>query len=182
MNYIIIKKFSLLSPPSSHVYLSPLFLCLSPPIEQQTKDFSVSLVFGYGYLAGTTRPTWTTFSPRSSTFCLVLAGSSFSTPSTTTHVPARTSELRSAMAASTMTYRFPEHDPSLSSRNANASLSVFRLIFTHPPIRTQFPASPAPPLGRDTMDRIGTRSENSAFGTSEDETAFGISLKTHPCP
>ncbi|KAE8076010.1 hypothetical protein FH972_014686 [Carpinus fangiana] len=98
------------------------------------------------------------------------------------HRRPRTSGLRSAMAASTMTCRFPGHDPSLSSRNANASLSAFRPVFTHPPIRTRFPASPALPSGRDTMDQIGTRSENSAFGTSEDETAFGVSLKTHPCP
>ncbi|KAE8009749.1 hypothetical protein FH972_006167 [Carpinus fangiana] len=86
------------------------------------------------------------------------------------------------MAASMMTCRFPGHDPSLSSRNANASLSAFRLVLTHPPIRTRFPASPAPPMGRDTMDQIGTWSKNSTLGTSENETTFGVSLKTHPCP
>ncbi|KAE8037800.1 hypothetical protein FH972_010357 [Carpinus fangiana] len=98
------------------------------------------------------------------------------------HRQPRMSGLRFAMAASTMTCKFLGHDPSFSSRNANASLSAFRPVFTHPPIRTRFPASPAPPSGQDTMDWIGMRSENLTFGTSEDETTFGVSLKTHPCP
>lgn len=92
------------------------------------KSSSSSLVFGNGYLAG---PTWTTFSTRNSTFYLVLVGGSFIMLSTAIHVLVDTRGLRSDTAESTITYRFPRHDPSLSSKNVNASLSAFRPVLTH---------------------------------------------------
>ena len=123
----------------------------------------MSLVLGNGYLAGSTWPTWITFSTQSSTFCLIPGGGSFRTPLTATHLPVGTSGLRSARAASTMTCRFPGPDSLFSSKNAKASLSAIRPVLTHPPTWTRYPVSSVPPSGLEMMDRIETWSKNLAF-------------------
>ena len=85
-----------------------------------------------------------------------------------------------------MTWRLPAQLPSLISRKAKASLSALRPVFTQPPTRALLPARPEPPSGREMMDRMGTRSEKLALGTSsrvvaaswfvggEDESAIAV--------
>lgn len=92
-------------------------------------------------------------------------------PSTTTHVPVGTSCPSSPSEASTMTWRLPAQLPSLISRNAKASLSAFRPVLTQPPTRAFLPAKPDPPSGREMMERIRTRSEKCALGTSSSRVA-----------
>lgn len=44
-------------------------------------------------------------------------------------------------------------------------LPCLRPVLTQPPTRTVWPARPAPPSGREMMDRIRTRWENSDSST-----------------